>query len=76
MKMSHFGLTISLKKTKVLNQGINIPPTVKIDDKYTENVNNFVYFGPSNSSNASMDTEISCRIGKASGTFARLSGSV
>ena len=27
-------------------------------------------------SNASMDTEINCRIGKASSTFARLSGSV
>ena len=35
-----------------------------------------VYLGYSIASNASMDTEINCRIGKASGTFSRLSGRV
>ena len=35
---SDFGVTISLKKTKVLSQEKNIPPTIKIDDKYIENL--------------------------------------
>ena len=40
---SDFGLTISLKKTKVLSQETDIPPTIKIDDKYIKNFKNFVY---------------------------------
>ena len=73
---SDFGLTISLKKTKVLSQGTDIPPSIKIDGKDIENVKNFVYLGSSVASNASLDTEINCRIGKASGTFARLTARV
>ena len=68
-----FGLTISLKKTKILSQGTDIPPTIKIKDKYIESVKNFVYLGFSIASNTSMDTEINCLVGKVSGTFARLS---
>ena len=73
---SDFGLTISLKKTKVLSQGTDIPPSIKIDGKDIENVKNFVYLGSNIASNASLDTEINCRIGKASGTFARLTARV
>ena len=73
---SDFGLTISLKKTKVLSQGTDIPPSIKIDGKDIENVKNFVYIGSSIASNASLDTEINFRIGKVSGTFARLTGRV
>ena len=71
-----FGPTISLKKTKVLSQGTDIPPTIKTEDKYIKNVKNFVYLGSSIASNAFMDTDINIRIGKASRTFARLSGRV
>ena len=35
---SEFGLNISLKKSKVLSQGTDIPPSIKIDDKVIENV--------------------------------------
>ena len=49
---------------------------MKIEDKYIENVKNVAYLGSSIASNASMDTEINCHIGKASGTFALLSGRV
>ena len=73
---SDFGLTVSLKKTKVLSQGKYILLTIKLDDMYIENVNNFVYIGSSIASNASMYTEISCRISKASGTFSQLSATV
>ena len=73
---SDFGFTISLKKTYVLSQGTDISPTIKYEDKYIENVKNFVYIGSSITSNASMDTEINCRIGKDLGSFFRMSGRV
>ena len=72
---SDFGRAISLKTTKVLSQGTNIPPTIKIDGKYIEKFKSFVYLDCSIAPNPSMGTEISCQIGKASGSFARLSGS-
>ena len=73
---SDFGLTISLKKTKILSQGTNILPSIKINCKDIENVDNFVYLGSNVASNASLDKEINSRIGKASGTFARLTARV
>ena len=73
---SGVGLTISLTKSKALSKGIDIPPTIKIDDKCIENVKNFVYLGSSIALNASTDTEIKYRISKASGTVARLYGRV
>ena len=72
---SDFGLTISLKKTKVLSQGTYIPPSIKIDGKDIKNVNNFAQVLPI-WSNTSLDTQINCCIGKASGTFAHLATSV
>ena len=59
---SNFGLTINTKKTKVLSQETDIPPTIKIQDKYIKNVKKFVYLGSSIALNASMDTEINCHI--------------
>ena len=70
---SEFALTISLKTTKVLSQGTDIQPTIKIEDNYIKNVKNCVYLGSSIASNASKDTEINCHIGKVSGTFSQLS---
>ena len=69
---SNFGLTISLKKTKILSQGTNVLPSIKINCKDIENVDNFVYLGSNVASSASLDKEINSRIGKVSGTFARL----
>ena len=63
---SDFSPTISLQNTKVLSQGTGTSKMLK----------NFVYRDSSIASNASMDTEINCRFGKASDTFARLSGRV
>ena len=73
---SDFGLTVSLKKTKVLSQESDIPPSIKIDGKDFENVKNFLYIGSSVASNSLLDTDINCRIGKASSTFARLTARV
>ena len=42
---SDFGLSISLKKTKILSQGTNVLPSIKINCKDIENVYNFVYLG-------------------------------
>ena len=40
-----FGLTISLKKTNVLGQGTETPPTITIDDYELDVVNHFTYLG-------------------------------
>ena len=71
-----FGLTISVKKTKVLEERSGIAPVITIDGQVIESVNNFVYLGSNISSSGSINSEIDRRIGKASGTFARLSDRV
>ena len=73
---SDFGLTISLKKTKVVSKGTYFLPSIKINGKEIENVNNFLYLGSSFASNSSLDTEINSRIGKVSGTFAPVTARV
>ena len=70
---SDFVLTTSFEKTKVLSQGTDIPPSIKIDGKDIENVKNFVYLSSKVAYNASLDTEINCRI---AGTFASLTARV
>ena len=69
---SDFGLTISLKTTKVLSQGTDILPSININGKDIENVKNIVYLGSNAASNASLDTRLNSRIGKASNTLACL----
>ena len=59
-----FGLTISLKKTKV--------SSIKINDYILEVVEDFTYLGSIISNNLSLNTEINRRIGKAACTMARL----
>ena len=67
---SAFGLTISLKKTEVLSQWTDTLPSIKIIRKHIEKVKkNFVYLGSNAASNASLDTKIKSRIGKASDTL-------
>ena len=70
-----FGLTISMKKTEVIYQpkpGADYTaPTITIDNplKVTDK---FTYLGSTISQNALIDDEISARIGKASGSFGKL----
>ena len=49
-RLSHackeFGLTISLKKTNVMAQDVDSPPTNTIDGYNLEVVQNFTYLGP------------------------------
>ena len=53
--------------------GITQPePTIKIDEAALKNVEDFTYFGSCLSSSGGLDTEISCRLCKASSTFGRL----
>ena len=75
-KLSHackeFGLTISLRKTKILAQGPESPPVITIDNTELEVVDTFTYLGSTVSSSTSLDTEISCRIAKAAAVMAKL----
>ena len=67
-----FGLTISLKKTNVLGQDVEAPPSITIDDYELEVVNQFTYLGSTVCSNLSLDAELNKRIGNAATTLARL----
>jgi len=65
-----FSLTISIKKTEVLCQvapdTTQPEPSIKIDGTALKNVQGFTYLGSCLSSFGSLDTEISCRLSKAS----------
>ena len=67
-----FGLTISLKKTNVLGQSTETPPSITIDDYELDAVHQFTYLGSTITDNLSLDAEIDKRIGKAATTHARL----
>ena len=67
-----FGLIISLKKTNVLVQGTEVPPTITIDHVELEVVNQFTYLGSIISNNLSLDAEIGKRMGKPASRLARL----
>ncbi|XP_063595337.1 uncharacterized protein LOC134772300 [Penaeus indicus] len=67
-----FGLTISLKKTNVLGQGTESPPTITINDYELDAVHQFTYLGSTIADNLSLDAEIDERIGKAAITLGRL----
>ena len=75
-RLSHackeFGLTISLKKTNVMAQGVDHPPTVAIDGYGLEAVEHFAYLGSTISSSHSIDAEVNSRIAKAAAVMARL----
>ena len=72
-----FGLTISIKKTEALYQpapgNMYEPPTITIEGKLLNSVDNFKYLGSIVSNDASMDAEITARIAKATAAFGRLS---
>ena len=59
-----FGLTISLKKTKVLGQDTEALPVITIDDYELDAVCQFIYLGFIITDNLSLDAEIDKMIGK------------
>ena len=71
-----FGLTISVKKTEVMSQNVETPPTIKIDNKPLQVTNNFTYLGSTINNSLSLNPEIDRRIAKAAGTLAKLDSRV
>ena len=76
MAARRFGLTISIKKTEALYQPAPgneyTPPVILIEGKQLNAVENFKYLGGIVSNDASIDAEITARIGKATSAFGRL----
>ena len=71
-----FGLTISLKKTNVLEQDTEAPPVITIDNFELDAVCQVTYLGSTITDNLSLEAEIDKRIGKAASTLARLTARV
>ncbi len=67
-----FGLTISLKKTEVMAQGTDSPPSIHIGDHDLNPVSHFQYVASIISSNMSLEPEINARITKAAGVMPKL----
>ena len=67
-----FGLTISLKKTNVLGQDVDISPLITIDNYELDVVHQFTYLGSTISDKPSLDAEINQRIGKVATMLGRL----
>ena len=79
-RLSHackeFGLTISIKKTKVMGQDVDNPPNIMIDGTPLDVANSLTYLGATITINLSYNEDIMTRIGKASATMLRLSKQV
>ena len=73
---SDFGLTISLRKTNVMGQGVENPPSITISNYELEVIHQFTYLGSTITDNLCLDPEIDRRIGRAATTFARLTNRV
>ena len=71
-----FGLTISIKKTNIMAQDVEIPPSISINTQTLDCVNTFTYLGSTMSSNLSLDTELNTRLARASSVMAKLSSRV
>ena len=65
-------MTISIKKTNVMAQDVEQPPSISVNGSMLDVVHEFTYLGSTVRDDLSMATEISRRIGKAALTFARL----
>ena len=48
LHLQEFGLTISIKKTKVMGQGIVSPPSINVDNVTLDAVDSFTYLGSIN----------------------------
>ena len=71
-----FGLTISIKKTNIMAQEPELPPSIKIDSQELDVVHEFTYLGSTITDNLSLDVELTKRIAKATSTMARLTSRV
>ena len=69
---NEFGLTISLKKTNIMDQNASHIPNISIGDYTLEVVDTFTCLGPTIASNLSLDDELNSRIGKTATAMARL----
>ena len=67
-----FGLTISLKKTQVMGQDVDSPPSISISDHELGVVHNFVHLGSTISDSFALDMEVNKHIGKAATTMSSL----
>uniref|UniRef100_H2ZZE9 Reverse transcriptase domain-containing protein n=1 Tax=Latimeria chalumnae TaxID=7897 RepID=H2ZZE9_LATCH len=67
-----FALTISIKKTVVLGQGVSQDPSITLNENQLEAVQKFNYLGSTVTTNFSLDEELNIHIGKAATTFSRL----
>ena len=70
------GLSISLTKTKIMCHSSEVTPGLTIKDFTLDVVSQFTYLDPTTSDNASLDTELGKRIGKAASNMAMLSSRV
>ena len=75
-KLSHackeFGLTITIKKTKVMGQCIVSPPSININNVTLDAVDSFTYLGSTIYSNLPLDAEINIRTAKAAAVMSKL----
>ena len=62
----------SLKKTNVITRDVSHTPEIKIGDHTLEVVDKFTYLGSTISMNLGLDSEISQRVGKATGIMSNL----
>ena len=70
---SAFGLTISIKKTEVMGQGVEDAPRIKVNNEVLVVSSSFTYLGSTISDDLSLNKELDRRIGKACTTFSKLS---
>ena len=73
---TEFGLTISLRKTMVMAQGVPSPPNITINGTPLTVVDKFSYLGSTMTDSNNLETELSNRIGRAATTFGRLQSRV
>ena len=67
-----FGLTVNLKKTQVMGQGVDSPPSITISTQELEVVHDFVYLGSTIFDTLSLDVKLDKRIDRAATMFSRL----
>ena len=72
---NEFGLTISLKKTNIMDQNASHIPNISIGDYTLQVVDTFTCLDPTIASNLSLDDELNSRIGKTATAMARLARS-
>ena len=67
-----FTLNISLKKTQVMGQNVDVPPSINIHEYEFEDVHEFTNLGSTITDGLSLETELNRRIEKAATTFSTL----